>query len=1197
MFKVTQRSVNGRSFVFAMAVAGLCLLLPEVAQPQVDTGTIRGAITDSSGRPVPDAQVSITNQGTGFVSHVRSLSDGTYLFTPLHAGTYSVTVEMTGFDKETKAGIILDVQQNAVVDFGLKPGQVSTSVDVTATTPLLQSQDASVGQVFDAHEVDTLPLNGRNYTLLAQLAPGTTTTVAETRGLSATGSFIANGVPSIYNTYILDGITNNNNTVDFLNGAAYVVRPPVDAIQEFKVQTGNYSAEFARAAGAVVNAVLKSGTNQVHGDAWEFLRNDALDGTDYFLNAGNQNKGEFRRNQFGFTVGGPVVIPHLYNGKNKTFIFGDLEETRIRQATPFVDSVPTLNEKNSGFTNFEDLITYQSGTQKDLLGRTFALGQVFDPASTRTVTSGQIDAVTGSPATGSGYVRDPFPGNIIPASRLDPVAVKLLNLFPAPNNAGIVNNITTDPVKQINNTTMDIRLDHNFSEKDQTFIRTSLAWEPQVLPTPLGGLAEGAANFAEGNQTNDVMNIGWSETHVFNASMVNEARIGYSHVNTIRLQPFGDQGGINAQYGVQGIPDSPPNGGLAQINISGLSQLGGHNNLPLNEVNGSLQAHDNLSKQWKSHSLRVGFEMQRVKVGVFSAQFPHGYFVFGGQYTTVPGGNAASTGVAQFVIQPIATNLTNGIPYEGGANQIEVSPIGQEDYRRPYYGTFIQDNWVVTRKLTINLGLRWEYYPLPHDNFGADANFIPGTPFVNAEYLIDSRQKSVPLSPSFLSALASNGIQLAYTNNQQLGTVSKKNIAPRIGIAYQVSRKFVIRAGYGLFFNGIFNVGDGANVGNNYPFAFGLNLTPANGSLPLSTNGSIGPIEAGLTGVPISPGLVNASGLKLNAVQYNFQTPYVQGLNYSMQYQISGSQSFTLAYVGSLGRHLMTLPNINRVGEILPTAVSATPYLPFPGFAQNMSYTTTDGDSIYYSIQAKYEKRFSSGVSMLAAYTWGTVKDDVSDVLFSTLSYRAPYLPGFGIQGDYGLANFDVHNAIHVSGGYELPFGKGKKFLNVDGWRNAFVGGWRFNGLMTLQTGTPITIGCTVSTTNGMGCDALLVPGQGLYTNARTVAHWLNAAAFTNPAAATAIGQSSYAPLGGAPTQAIGPPFHRGDMTLAKSWRLNERMRTEFRADVFNLTNTPNFSQPGQLNFGTAKTFASITADRDNPDGAREFQLSMKLYF
>jgi hypothetical protein len=301
--------------------------------------------------------------------------------------------------------------------------------------------------------------------------------------------------------------------------------------------------------------------------------------------------------------------------------------------------------------------------------------------------------------------------------------------------------------------------------------------------------------------------------------------------------------------------------------------------------------------------------------------------------------------------------------------------------------------------------------------------------------------------------------------------------------------------------------------------------------------------------------------------------------------------------VGSLGRHLMTLPNINRVSEILPTAVNATPYLPFPGFAQNMSYTTTDGSSFYYSIQAKYERRFSGGFNMLAAYTWGRVRDDVSDVLFSTLSYRAPYLPGFGIQGDYGLANFDVHNAIHISGGWELPFGKGKHFLNQGGWTNAVAGGWRLNGLMTLQSGTPFTIGCTVGTTNGMGCDALMVPGQGLYAGGHTVSHWLNAAAFINPPAATAIGQTDYTPLGGAPTQAVGPRFHRGDLTLAKSWQLQERTRVEFRADVFNLTNTPNFSNPGSLNFGTPKTFASITSTRDSPDDPREFQLSLKLYF
>ncbi|MDQ6663818.1 MAG: TonB-dependent receptor [Acidobacteriota bacterium] len=1175
----------------------LFLLCPVPAAAQVDTGTILGTVTDASGRLVPAASVEIKNQDTGFTLSTQSGAEGTYIFTPLHAGTYSVAVSMSGFSKETKTGIKLDVQQSAVVDFSLVPGQVASSVEVSAAAPLLQTQDASVGQVFNAREIEELPLNGRNYTLLAQLTAGTTTPVPETRGLTASGSFVANGVPSLYNTYILDGITNNNNTVDFLNGAAYVVRPPVDAIQEFKVQTTNYSAEFARAAGAVVNAVVKSGTNSVHGDLWEFIRNDALDGTDFFLNAAGKNKGEFRRNQFGFTLGGPIVIPHLYNGKNKTFIFGAYEGTRIRQSVPFTDSVPTANERNSGFTNFNDLIAAQTGSQTDLLGRSFPLGTIFDPATTRVAAAGTVDPATGVAATANGFVRDPFPGNIIPASRVDPVAVKLLNLFPLPNQPGILNNEVTNPKKSINNDTVDIRLDHNFSQKDQMFIRASLGSEPQVLPSPLGGLVEGAATFAEGTQTNDVMNYAWSETHIFSPSTINEFRLGYSHVNTIRVQPFGNTGGLNAQFGVQGIPDNPPNGGLTQINISGLNQIGSHNNLPLNEVNGSLQLHDNLTKQLGAHSLRMGVEYQRVKVGVFSAQFPHGYFAYSGQYTTIPNGNAASTGIAQFVLAPSVSASPNGIDNVGGANQVQISPLGQEDYRRPYYGSFIQDNWTITRKLSINLGLRWEYYPLPTDHYGADGNFLPGTPFVNAEYIIDSRRQNTPLSPSFLSALQQNGIQLIYTKNRQLGTVSKKDFAPRIGVAYQLLPKLVIRAGYGIFFNGIFNVGDGANVGNNYPFAFGLNYTPANAVFPLTADNSIGTLENGLLHVPLISSRVNASGLKLNAVQYNFQTPYIEGINFTTQYQISPNQSLSIGYVGSLGRHLATTPGTNLPSEIIPPNADITPYLPFPAFPRNLSYSTTDGNSFYYSVQTKYERRFSKGLSFLAAYTWGRVRDDVSDTLFSTLGYRASNLPGFGIQGDYGRANFDIRNTTHLSGGYELPFGKNKRYLNKSGWTNAVAGGWRVNGLATMQGGSPVTIGCTVGTSTGMGCDALLVPGQGLYTGAHTVAHWLNAAAFSNPAPATTVGQTDFSPLGGAPTQASGPRFHRGDLTLAKQWHTTETTRVEFRAEVYNLTNTPNFGNPGSLNFGTAKTFASITTTRDSPDDPREFQFALKFYF
>jgi hypothetical protein len=1033
--------------------------------------------------------------------------------------------------------------------------------------------------------------------LLAQLTPGVTAAAQESRGLAASGTFVANGVPSLYNNYLLDGIDNNNNTVDYLNGAAYAVRPPVDAIQEFKVQTSDFGAEFGRAGGAVVNAVLKSGTNDLHGRAWEFLRNDRLDATDFFLNSGGQRKGEFRRNQFGGTLGGPITIPHIYNGRNKTFFFVDYEGTRIRQALPFVSSVPTANERSSGFTNFADLIAGQSGSQTDLLGRGFALGTVFDPATTRPVTAGTMDPVTGQAATASGFVREPFANNIIPASRLDPVAVKILNLMPAPNRPGILNNYISNPVKTDDTNAFDVRVDHNFGSHDQTFARVSFASEPQFLPTPLPGLAGGAQSFAEGDQSNRVLNIAWSETHVFSPTTVNEFRVGYHRIHTVRLQPFGTQGGLNAQYGIPAIPDEPPNGGLTQINITGLSEIGGHNNLPLDEINGTTQFTENLSKQLKSHSLRMGAEYQRIKVGVFSAQFPHGRFVYSGQYTSVPNLNAANTGVAQFVLAPTTASVPSGIDYVGGASNVSISPLGQEDYRHPYYATYIQDNWKVTRKLTLTLGLRWEYFQLADDHYGAQANFIPGTPFAGAQYLIDARRRSTALSASFLNTLKRDGIELVYSNNPQLGESQKTNFGPRFGFAYQLFPKVVIRGGYGIFYGGVFNTGDGANLGNNFPFAFGLNYVPPTAVTPITADNTIGPLSKGLLNVPIRPDLVNAVGLNLRGVQFDFKTPYVQGANFSIQYQATANDTFTIGYVASLGRHLFTGPGTNLPSVILPPNANVQQYVPFPDFARGSSYSATDGSSYYHSLQMKWERRFHSGFSALASYTWSKLRSDTSDVLFTTIGYRAPNMPGWGIQGDYGLGAFDVRHAFHFGGTYELPFGKGKSLLSHSGVADAFFGGWSLSGIVTLQTGQPFTIGCTVPTTAGTGCYALLVPGQDMYAGARTVDHWLNAAAFANPPAATAIGQRDFTPLGGAPTQATGPGFHRGDLSLGKQWRTSERTRLEFRAEVFNLTNTPNFARPSQLNFGDPRNFGRITANRDNPDDPREMQLGLKFYF
>src|SRR5579885_2306090 len=327
----------------------LLLLSGRTAFAQVDEGSIAGVVQDPSGAVVPNAKVTLLNTDVGLSLETTTSSSGQYIFSPVRIGHYSVSATSAGFSTTTQQNIEVTVQAHLTVNLQLKPGAATETVEVTSSAPLLQTQEASVGQVVTQRSINNLPLNGRNFTFLAQLAAGVTQDQQDTRGLGASGSFAANGSRPAQNNYLLDGIDNNANLVDFLNGTAYVVRPPVDAIQEFKIQTSNYSAQFGRAGGAILNATVKSGTNQVHGDAWEFLRNSGLDAANFFENANNQPKGEYRQNQFGATLGGPIVIPHVYNGKNKTFFFIDYEGTRIRQATPFISTVPTALERSSGY--------------------------------------------------------------------------------------------------------------------------------------------------------------------------------------------------------------------------------------------------------------------------------------------------------------------------------------------------------------------------------------------------------------------------------------------------------------------------------------------------------------------------------------------------------------------------------------------------------------------------------------------------------------------------------------------------------------------------------------------------------------------------------------------------------------------------------------------------------------------------------
>jgi hypothetical protein len=1180
---------------------------------QVDMGAIVGTVKDQSGGVIPRATVTLTDEQTGLTLTTKTDASGNYTFTPVKIGTYSVQANFPGFQRVIRQHVIVHVQQQVLVNILLPAGRVTQTVQVTSAVPQLQTENASVGQVVNAQQVNDLPLNGRNYIFLAQLSAGVTQGQEDTRGLGATGSFSANGSRPAQNNYLLDGIDDNADLVDFLNGTAYVVRPPIDAIAEFKVQTNDYSAELGRSAGAVLNATVKSGTNQFHGDAWEFLRNDTFDAANFFENAGNEQKGEFRQNQFGATLGGPIR-------KDKTFFFGDYEGTRIRQATPWVATVPTDLERTSGYTNLSELLTQGGTGQTDVLGRTFPLGTVFDPSTTRAVNCGVPDSVTGITASCSGgatagspvgYVRDPFPGNILPASRLDPNAIKLLNLFPKPTAAGLFNNFSSDPILRNNVNQFDVRVDNNFSEHDQMFGRVSWSSEPQYLPGPFQGIADGGA-FQDGYQTAVSINSALSETHSFSPTMINEARLGFTRIGTSRVQPFATQtNNIPGQFGISGVPQVSNNGGLGSIFLTGLNTLGSNEFLPSVEYNTTWQVTDNLTKIQGNQTLKAGFEYQRVDFSILQPPAGRGAWTFSGAYTEVPNESGGNTGLAQMLLTPIPATVPGGFNYVGGADDVEASNYANTDMARNYGAVYFQDDWKATSKLTLNLGLRWEYFGQIVELYGAQSNFVPVGPGGPAQFLLTQERCRTPLSPDFIAAAKTDHINIACSNLPGLGYSPLKDFGPRVGFAYQVTPKLVARGGFGLFYGGFENSTIETYV--DFPFQYTLDFPILTPNQPVTfANGAIGTLENGLSPiVPLTSAAAEPGGVSFTGEDYHMKMPYTEGYNFTVQYQLTPNQTVQVGYVGNSVRHLGSYINANAPHELLPPSFNPQAYGAYPDFSPYDTYSSFATNSYYNSLQATYERRFSYGLNALADFTWSKCRSDAVDVLNGTAltGYRAPLLPGFGVQGDYGLCDFNVPKVVHFSGGYDLPVGNGRHFLrDSHGVVNAALGGWETNWILTLQDGMPLTVPCIISTAAGFGCNALMIPGQNLYAGPHDVNQWMNAAAFTSPPVVTTVGQSNYAPLGGAPSQLIGPGFHRLDFSLFKEFRTTERTHLEFRAEFFNLTNTPNFANPGfggngvvaspgALDYTSPTTFGKINSTRDLQNDQREIQFALKFYW
>jgi hypothetical protein len=1250
-------------YVCYLTLAAFFLLLTnaQCAFGQVDEGSIVGLVQDPSGAVVPGAQVTLLNTDQGITLNTTSSSSGEYTFSPVRTGHYSVSATAPGFSKTEQENLTVSLDQHLQVNIQLKTGATSETVQVTTAPPELQTEEGSVGQVVTGQSVNNLPLNGRNFTFLAQLGAGVNTPQADTRGNAASGAFTANGLRPSQNNYLLDGIDNNSNAVDFLNGTNFVVLPPVDAISEFKVQTADFSAQLGRSAGAVLNATIKSGTNSLHGAAWEFFRNDKLDAADWFENNQGIKRGELRQNQFGATAGGPVI-------KNKIFFFGDYEGLRrVAGNTQSGVSVPTVVERNSGFTNLADIITGQgTSSRKDALGRSIPLGAILDPATTRAVAAGAVDPTSGISNTSSStiYVRDPFgtcPAstqtysvaacnlNQLPAGRLDANAIKLLNLYPLPTSGSFQSNFASSPRLNETRNAFDTRVDFDLTQKDQVFFRFSYVDDPQLIPGPFGGIADGGG-FQEGDQTAKSDQSALAYTHVFSPNLVNVARAGYNHLHTTRFGPVGNQAGIPAQFGIQGIPQQSENGGLPSIEMSGLSTLGSNAFLPSDEVSDTIQVTDDFTKIYRQHSFKMGIEFQNVKFSTLQPAYSRGDFEYNNNdksisFTDIPNIGGGATGRAQFLLTP-TTSTVGGVNFVGGADQVQASNISKTYDEKKYFAIYFQDDWKITARLTLNLGIRWDYFGPINETNGGQANFVPsGPPNGTPTFIVPAKGKdNRALSPSFLSLLAKDGITLESTSKYGNGLVQtqKTNFVPRIGLAYEVDPRTVFRGGFGMFFNSFENQGYGPNIGENYPFVYNFNylaknlgipsVTPISAGSPYGGCTTAGPggtatLSAGLSCVQFTPLSVNASGLNLQGLQFAYQTPLTLSANATVQRALTNSLSAQISYVVTSGSHLQTGVSANNVTQLYPAGHSTSDQypnneVPFPDFAHGSSYHQTVGRSIYNGLQTRLEEQFSNGLQFLAAYTWSKTISDAGDLLNggSNNGYRAPDVPGLGPSFDRALADFDIRNVFHLSGYYELPVGKDKRFLANSGRIvNAAVGGWAANTIVTIQGGQPIALSCPSSTTAGTNCTDLKVRGQsqklGLHKDSNGKQNWFgNPAAFQQPcilgsttSPAGCIPEIGSAVLGGYATTTQGPGIAKFDFSAFKNIPITERFYMQFRAEFFNVLNHPTFNAP---NFGgngvtaisnsnnfNSTAFGEIGSTREPGKDARQIQFALKFYY
>ena len=1132
------------------------------SQSEAVSAQLSGTVQDENGATVPGAKVTIANPNTSFARDITTGDNGLYTFTLIPPGTYQLRVEKTGFNTFLQTNITLAVGQQSTLDPRLHVGDVQQTVEVTATAPILNTGSADLGAEVSSKQAVELPLNIRNVYGLVALDSSVNNS-QQTQALNPPGSqgnvdqdiafFNFGGGRFGTTAFLLDGAWDGAGDWD---GVIYV--PSVDELQEFRIQTNTFSPQYGLSMGNVVNAVTKSGTRSFHGDAFEFLRNNNLDANNYFNNLNGLERPQFKRNQFGFTAGGPVYLPGLYRQRDKTFIFGTYEGLRQQTPTTLLATVPTEAQRSGDFSQTFN----QDGS----------LATIYNPFSTQFV-NGQ-------------YVRTPFPGNKIPNTLLDPTALKLMNFYPLPNRAGAAvtgaNNFVGTAGLPTNSDQYTIKVDHNFSEKQNFFAR----WSQKRQFKQLEGEFFGPDN-PGGNGTlapDNRFEGGAGYTYVFSPTFVMSLNAGWGRWVEGRVPqgvPFdvtsvGLPAALNTYQGPGAFPT---------VNLSGYQNLGSGT---LNSTPREARTYAvDFTRTMGSHAFSMGFMGINFYLTTFNsaaATFNFTPDFTQGPFPTAADANTGSA-AASFLLGT-ADNNNGGISY-----------TAQAAYSKKDFGWYFNDDWKVTRQLTLNLGVRYDIQTAPTDRFNRLSYFT---------FDQNPISKQVP-------GLNLPG-SLNYTNGDKRGVYdpSLKDFAPRVGLAYSPTKQMVVRAGYGIFYTPAMEFGDYQGLSlNGYsqstPYVGTLdNVTPQNLLSNPFPNGLLAPVGQ-------ANGASTNVGQNINAVLRSRPTPYVQQWTTNVQYQ-AGNTVFQAAYIGnhgtkllfgemfemnqlptqylSLGNQLLQ-PVANPFFGVITTGSlsSATiPYgqllRPFPEYTGVENVQPPSASSSYNALGLSANHRFSNGLQFLVSYTWSKYLTNNEGPEGWTNGNAQSVRNWYNTALEKSLMLDDIPRALVASYVYEIPVGKGRSYAPSGKILEGVIGGWQVAGVTSFKDGFPLSVTDATNNTNSFGGNQRPNLAANPKTSRQTIDSWFNTQAFVQPPPFT---------FGNVP-RTMGYLRAQGtinsDLTLQKYWQLwNEASRLQLRAEFYNIFNRTQFFAPGTT-FGTS-TFGVIPGALP----ARSIQFGLKLYW